>query len=366
MEANRAWWSGPRDRPGRDGSSGPTGLLILCVGSAIAGLGVLFAVLAVGKDEGDGTITGADVLVAIGPALVTGGVLSAVVGFAEHRIEQARDLKEEDRKQREQRSKKHEVLEAAESLEYRDLADEDLTGISLPGRDLRNANLRRAVLRDADLRYANLAGADLTGADLTGARCKGAVFHRTVCRGTHFDKADLWLADFRKLSPTDEADRSGSGPGAQSSPPRQYVDGIRNPAALKAPDPELRRNAIDERLLVETFLDATAGPLEGATFSEASLQGTIFDGVRLKDVDFTKARLVSTRFFECAFVGQVNFSEATLRAAQFGRATWEKMDDVRLTFGGAKYEAYNSKEWLEGLPTEIRPDAEQQSDEPSA
>ena len=68
----------------------------------------------------------------------------------------------------------------------------DLSGANLRGADLSNADLKGAVLRGASLQGAYLSGANLEGADLQGANLEDAELS-----GANFDGANLQLARLR-------------------------------------------------------------------------------------------------------------------------------------------------------------------------
>lgn len=79
----------------------------------------------------------------------------------------------------------------------------DLSGANLSGADLSNADLRGAILRGANLREANLSGANLEGADLSGACLEDANILGASFKGANLRLARLYYRD-RGILPEEE------------------------------------------------------------------------------------------------------------------------------------------------------------------
>ena len=143
--------------------------------------------------------TSKDVLIGVSTGLFTAVVVTVVVAIVEERREDAANAR--DRRL---------TLELAPSLDFRNLANEDLRGINLSGKKIRMADLQGANLAGADLSMCNLEGADLRGADLTDADVDGAVFARADLRSTKFIGASAQGANFQHVDVDPKTDFSSA------------------------------------------------------------------------------------------------------------------------------------------------------------
>ena len=143
--------------------------------------------------------------------------------------------------------------------------DGELRGADLSGKNLSGVDLGNADLRGTNLSGSNLAGTDFSHADLRDANLKnsnleGARFDEANLQGAQLTGADLYWASFWRANLAEANLEFASCRGANMT------------------EANLRGVSLGHANL---GLDNTGGStiLNGADLSEASIVGTIFDGV---------------------------------------------------------------------------------------
>lgn len=201
--------------------------------------------------------------------------------------------------------------------------------------DFSNCSMRGITLRNCNLKGANFAGANLDGADFAGARIEGANFSDTILTGVNVEAMMLPPSVLAKcvLSPTASAI-------ARLDQIRTEIDsshlwgttnGVQGrPAQLAGMDLRPAGNLFKAKFL--GGMTARNTMAIGLDFTEAELQGAIFDGADLRNANFTGADLRGASFinaklshacFDKAVIGDLELIRGNRRATNFEGAQLE-------------------------------------------
>lgn len=254
------------------------------------------------------------------------------------------------------------------NLSNSNLQGANLKAATLPGANLTAANLEKASLQDADVTEGNLSNAKMTGADLQDALfekaiLKGSILNQVQGKGCTFTEADLSHvsfiksdlsgADFSK-SVLDEANFLGANlteatlngaKGSQVNLDETDLTELRASEGSCFPRATIRKAKGGGSMWVDADLtesNFSFSEFQGADFSNAILERTIFSAcdmkfTRFRKANLSKATLIKMNLFEGS-MEKANLTEADLRGSNLYSV--EFLDaDTR----GAKFELANLK-----------------------